>query len=1817
MKKATALFLALIMLFGMAVPAFAADEGTPLPEDTVTAEDPSLPGDETPLEQTPDDETPDEGQQPPDGETPDEGQQTPDEGQQTPPAETTSDPGQAPDVPQEVPGDEETGSSGALDTEENTEGEQDEGEAAEDGEEPEEYAEAPVEEPAVASWDGQVDVIILRALDLGSRTPSFTVSLSDETEKVVGFDEADFDERVSFKNLTPGTYTLTVKGLGFATYTQKLTVESSKGMLLELTAGEIVYGEEYGEDDAARRYGVLRIGDVNGDGYVDGDDATMLWQAIDGEAVEADVTDLNGDGRTDLADMEYLARGMAAVETTADPSYFIPLSAIAPAVSEGTKVDGDLDNLLQDNGAGVTLASANDEAISAENPVEVSFAVADAQTEEIKIKTADITDGVITIETDEGVIPPLPFGASSIRTMAAIALYSTPTVTVDENGNITVDLGGQVAVKKVTLTITGTKNSSNNLAEISQVEFLNGMEERIPEPALDKPLNVTAVPGSKEFTVSWSPCTNITGYEVEIILGEKSEIVALTGTSLTVTTFGGEEIRNYSEFYVHVRSVNGAWFSEWSDSVKAKPMPSSRPDKPDMVTATGGFQSVTVSWKDMKDTESYSVYYKEESAADYTLAVEKLTGTRYTITGLDSSKPTTYVVYVVGVNGLGASDPSITASATTTTLQPPEMPKYKLINRDADGKPGTTHIVSVTRNKGEMVDSELDAGSDTTAWGTVDGDGGSYYTKQTWDDGGYNGSLGTNVGVTYTFDQAYELNTISLMSFNDMDCTYVKVRVRDEAGNTILFANSGNPDKTLTVQTRRDSNGKAYYFIKLSEPVKAKSVQIGVARYWAGNNQISLAEVYFYHYDSVEDDLMALYADDLHLTLVDGVKKTQLDELKKRIESTDEFGNPHPDKDRLLKEWETAYALLMDELLSQRVTTIYPGITTSDTNRGFSGLNAWQPLGVTAGAGEEITVYVSHNSKAAGENTNLQLVVTQYHAEASAMSTVVRQNLVVGVNTITIPPVWNTTQYESGGALYIQYTGGNSNDRYAVRVSGGVQVPVLNLYRVTDEGEKLSRATAYLDELQAYVSNMGSTHNEKHQGGAKSVDLPYDAQNCILGATDILLDTMMLSLPASQILAGCGGDAQTLVTSMNAMESMMGLFYQHKGLNNSAPNAIDRIPSRHLNIRYQRMFSGAFMYASGDHIGIGWDETAGMVNSSGVQATADGLYQSGSYFGWGIAHEIGHDINQNVYALAEVTNNYFSVLAQAQDTNDSVRFSYDNVYAKVTSGVKGNASNVFTQLGMYWQLHLAYDTGYNFATYADYNTQLANLFYARVDTYARTPSKAPGGLNLTGADRDQAIMRLACAAAEKNLLDFFERWGKTPDAATVAYASQFPAETRAIYYVCDDSRRYTIEQGGTSSLSSDGSTAAISSATAAVDPNQANQVNITIIPDTAVVGDDAILGYEIVRCTISGGQVERKTVAFTTDSSFADVVSAMNNRAVYYEVTLVDKYLNRSAVQTTAMVKIEHKGNLDKTNWTVTTTGLDSTPFQGENTPAGPDMPCEPTKEDVSLRMIDGKVETEYLATVGSGAMIALQFGSTQVITGFEYTAGTSENSIPIKGYQARILTPDGKMISVGEGTLDGSKTVYFSNGDGAYVSTYEADALYLYFTGQTAGDLISVAELDVLGVTGDNVDFRRADGSGTAAIGYLGADFQYASGETIPAGSLVFTGSYKGNAAYNVVLLFDQDGNNVGGIDAEGNLKAYQIILADVPATGNIQDVTDGTWIYWIEPGDLTGGFTMPQKVRAELYRVNDAVTNEGQRLVSDSLFETVPETLPTITLG
>ena len=1678
-------------------------------------------------------------------------------------------------------------------------------------------------EPVVVDNAGQIDVSIGAALILGSEV-EFTVALSGADQKeeqtLVLSPDSTEAKKVSFEGLKAGDYTVKVSAPGFAAYSQTISVDQ-KGYEIKLMTGFLA-GMSY--EKGQLHPGVLLPGDVNGDGVIDDKDKQVLVDDIDaGKDTNDGRSDLSRDGEVNLVDLEYFAKGYQRTEDLqAAIEEFISSAIVQLAAVEGTTVEGDVHELLSGE-ASVTMAPVNGSAISADNPVSMEFdfnAVSEKDgrmefpvmdgiiigtgTEENQVSEAEIT---ITYLDDDGseqtITVPATAGVDYLLRNTSVSAV------IDGDGTIQVNLGTQIAVKKVTITIKGMQKNTN-LAEISRVEFVNGMEERIPEPEMDIPKNLKADAGNKLITLSWDACANITGYEVWVNLegqpDSKAETTLVSNHSMVISSYGGKELENLKTYVIKVQSVNGTWRSGYCSEVEATPQPTGRPDKPDNVTAAGKYKSIAVSWKAMKDTETYNLYYKESSdeTAEYT-KIEGLTANKYTISDLKAL--TDYTVYVTGVNSYGESDPSLTSIARTTDLNPAVVPKYGLINTGEEGEV-SEHIISVTRNGGEMKDSPLDTETGT-AWGVVDKDAASYYYKNSWDDGGYN-ALGQN-GLTFEFDQAYYMDTIRVIPAQGYEYFYVRMAWWDEDGKRTEVART-----TLSKST--DSEGRIFYVLKLPNPGNVKKIQIGLGQY-STSTRTAVAEVYFYHYDTLMDEIMNLYEDDLHTMLKDTTTQETIDALRTRVNTVDEVSQEYnPNRTALLRELDTAEKILQDgKLKDVDSVAIHTGITTNDVSRGFGGLNAWQPLGVTAAVGEEITIYVGHNTKKTGDSTDLRMVMTQYHSESNAV-TIDGANLKVGANTFTVTK-GKLADVESGGSIYIQYQGNNANDRYAVRVSGGTQVPRLDLYQVTDEAERLAAAKTYVEALERYVPSIEALHNEIHKGSSNvCLNFDYDEKNCILGASDILLDTMMFSLPAQQIWKGLGsGDAdakaQRLVDSMDAMEEMMELFYQHKGLNASASQAKDQIPKGHQNIRYQRMFSGAFMYASGNHIGIEWSEAPGMMNGVPMETDENGKYISGSYFGWGIGHEIGHCINQDSYAVAEITNNYFAQLAQAKDTNEGMRFQYQNIYDKVTSGTTGSSSNGATQLGLYWQLHLAYDKDYNYKTYSDYTEQLSSLFYARMDTYARDASKAPkpGGtaLTLSSGNPDQNLMRLACAAAEKDILDFFERWGKVPDADTKAYAAQFEKETRAIYYVSDDSRVYSMT--GESSLSTDGTTEAIGEVDCKIHANAANQVDFTF--RSANIPEKDVLGYEITRCMIAGGEVEKQVVGFTTDDTWSDAVTSINNRTVYYEIVLVDQYLNRSAVKTLEPIKIEHDGSQDKTGWTISTSGLTA---DAKTSDATEDTPCAPVTENPAEKAVDQDVDTVYTASVdSSSAEITMEFNKTLVVTGFKYTAG---EGTPIGDYEIQIYS-GGEWLTAAEGTFGQDKvnTVYFANTDHKYVSTYEADAMKLLIKNMN-GSEVSIAELDVLGVTGDNIDFRRTGDTDTALIGRLKSDYKYGQKDedVIPAGSVIFMGSYKGNPAYNVVLLFDQDGRIVGGTNEEGDLNAQQIILADVPEEGNITNTSDGTWIYWMEPDQITDLGSI-QKVRAELYRVNDALTNEGQRLVSDSLFETMPETLPEIELN
>lgn len=1633
------------------------------------------------------------------------------------------------------------------------------------------------------SAKGSMEVRLSVASDIETEQ-KFTISLNDNIKEVTV--DRFSQNSVIFDDLEAGTYQLKITSPGYADYAQSVEVKNYR-YRVQVTP-DIADADK--ELDNAHS-GAMIYGDFNSDGKISKEDAVKVVDELEKEEKNL-LYDSNRDGKVDLLDLQKAASviGRENVESTVES--LIPAEVIVGNVGESTiLISGevkDVKDVLEGNA--IQLQTLSGKTIE-ESPIEFSFDFSSETPMEMggfTVQTPSdnaIQDGVITVQYEEdGKMKDMEISISSA--LSRILSRSGAKASVDSTGKMTVHLNGQIAVKKVTIKITATTKPNASLMEISKVEFLNNMENRIPEPEMNIPEWVDVKAGSKRITLEWKKVKNVTGYEVSISCDGETEYVRTTETTLTITNFLNQKLENKKEYTVCVQSVNGDWKSGFGEIRKVTPKADEKPDAPDSLTLKAEYRSITASWKEPKDdtADTYTIYYKKKTDNDYK-KISDIAETSYRLENLEDEAE--YEVYVTASNEYGEGPASLTASAKTITATNAVLSEYRLINKSNGEGELSAHIKEAKIQNGSMVGSTLDK-TEGTALGLFDNDCKSYWNVKSWDAGGYNQNK--NNAITVTFDKEYTIGEIQFAESKNLESyPYIRIYYQDENGKDQVMFYEWN---TLTVT---GENGRDSYRLKLSKPITVQSLSIGFGRYITTSPEIQIAEIRFYEYDSLEDEIQALYTDDLHLSVRDDVTEKELDELQTRL-NTKVDGEYHPDKKTLQIELDAARTLLKEQTKLEDVIFIRSEISPKyDSKLKTSGLNAWQPLGVSAKAEETIVIYVGKEGASTGSNTELQLVATQQHAESTNLSKVVT-NLKVGRNEVTIPTL-TSTDVEKGGSLYIQYTGNRAEDNYAVRVTGGVKTPVLNLYKVTDESERQSLIEAYIKELQTYVAGLDKTADEKLS---------------VANVTDIMTDHMMFSIPASQVLSALGSSnqAEKLEDTAKAIDELLVLFYQHKGLTNSFAEGTsqsviesNRLPSQHLNIRYMKMFSGAFMYAAGNHVGVEWEQTKGLILEKKPEVSSEGRLIDGNYFGWGIAHEIGHQINQSEYTVAEVTNNYFALLAQADGTNESVRFKYDDVYKKVTSNAVGYPSDVFVQLAMYWQLHLAYDNDYAQKTYDTYDEIFENLIFARMDSYARNTSLFEGSVSLKLTDSvDQNLMRLSSAAANKNLTEFFTRWGLVPDSETAKFMNQFEEESRAIYYINDDAKTDVIKN----QTSSFKEKSVIENVSVNVD---GSEVTLKIAPESSQKSN--ILGYEIVRVTTRKGQQEKEVIGFTTTNTFADTVSG--SRVVSYEIYAIDKNTNRSKVYCTDSKKVISDGSYEKDQFTVST---NMTSKMDKEIDATEQMPCEPTKKLAVTMVIDGDKSEEYVGSSSSEPYILIDLKQQLEVSALRYTAESSA----MKEYRVEVSKNGTDYKTVKEGEFDltnNQEIIYFVDDSNSWVATYDAQYIKITAVGQKNTE-ISIAEIDILGPSGDNIEWIIEDD--TPAIGILTEDYicQQSIDDRkelkVASGSAIFTGQYKGNPAYNVLVLYDEDGQIVGGMNGD-ELVAQQIILADVPEDAMLGEVFEGTWIYWIEPEHFKKE-ELPSKVRAELYRVDNALTNEGERFVSDTIFYDVPKELPEIEL-
>ncbi len=1447
--------------------------------------------------------------------------------------------------------------------------------------------------------------------------------------------------------------------------------------------------------------GTFSLGDVNGDGKIDSADLDAIDANLGGSTA---AYDLNGDGKVDITDLAYASHNVGraneaqAYDTAAIISPRVDITGI-------TFTQGDAAGLFQGSGT-VTMAP---ESGSGSISLPIDFGGSAVEMSEIQITCPDtagaIQKGQAVVEDASGASRTVPFDITLPQGIHAIGRTAGERV-------ITIDLGAKVAVKKVTITVTATQNDAS-YAVVRDIEFLKDI---VPEsPKNDQVQNLAATPGNGQITLEWAAVHNVTGYVIEYGAGGKLD-QQLSANSTRATVTGLENLKTYQ---FRVTAVNGDWRGVPSDVISAAPEPGGVPGAPSNISVTAADQSLRLSWGQTKDASYYQVFYRQAGQSAFTQYGGNLSVTTTTITGLTNG--VTYQVAVKAGNSRGTGPYSATASGTPQReeLVMPELPQEDRINNGL--------VESVVMTDPNNVDRKLCPGF--AVGQVVDGDAATYWVAQNW-------SL--NSHFTYTFTQPQDMNYVILVPYLGGNHKYAlrsyTVTAKDSNGETLL---------SETLYYAPSMNVQKNYLVLPFAAVKGvKSLTISLNEREGNGCRVSISEMAFYKSDSLAEDIAALFADGTFTALKSGVTGEQISALSARLEAKADF---YLDLARLRDELKLAQALLAgDASALGAVKSSFQSRDGSKDSQYGQSASALQPLGVTARAGATVAVYAQLPTDAP-----VYVTFTQFFGESGIWKGE-SVRLVNGRNYITVPKI-GSLDAERGGPLYLTYAGANPEQiRLQVRVdSNSFAMPVLELsgWYGMDETARKDAIRTYVTQLESYVAALNSAA----------------PQTDIRNATEISTPSVLLSIPASQALAGLKGTNRGVEEMVDAMyqnvlawEDVLFVANKVQGIIPAGTTMAGyRYPmTTRQNIRYMRMFAGAFMYAAGNHVGIEYGSAAGLTR--GRPSAQTGLGQANGLFGWGIAHEIGH--NMDKLGKAEITNNIYSLAVQAYDgaaMTLPTRLTKSNIWAavydKTSAGWPGSAGSVFVQLAMYWQLHLAYDNG-------DQPLNFFNQFFTS------WKNKEYGSYTY-----DERVALIASKIVNRDLTEFFTRWGLVlSDGVKQALASYPAKEARAIWYLNDNS--YTARLNGEAGFAG---TVAV---TAAADKNNAVL--------TITGGDASILGYEIRR--------NGKHIAFTIASTYIDDLGPANNLTYTYSVVPVDKLGNMGPEATAGEVRIAWDAAIDS--------GLYTTGQQGDTVTATLTRTASVTGVKIAGANLSGHYTVQVQTT---GDWITVREGE---LSGNEtVTYFTKPGADPAK--DSRIWTYDVTAVRVTG--LSGAAQVTLLDYPGDRVDFYPGVTVgrlqneFRY--GGNADQVIPAGTLVVVGTYRGDPAYNSAE----VEVRYSTVKEAAEPGDGTEADK-----GYVERAMNGYSLLFAEvpEGGKVSDTS-----DGFWIFVPDLEAERVLNVQTGVSQDLNAETGELEES-NNPTEIRAVLYRTDTPNSAEGKRLTSETLWISFPDydTLPEIVL-
>lgn len=335
-----------------------------------------------------------------------------------------------------------------------------------------------------ANAQGRLEVAMHAELPSQGKTFKVTfMNAQGEEITATAKSAANGNSLICDKALAAGTYDMTITASGHLAYKQKVTI--TNGMITKL---DLYNSHAVNEGlDAGKQRGIMAVGEINDDGVIDKKDAEKMMDAIDAQSADSSY-DLNGDGAVNVGDLAYITANYGE-NVQAKQVDVLSGDQVASKVETGKIEKGDIADLTSGKeDTVVQLAPKNEAPISEENPVEVSLDVASpasAKVDGLVIAPPAGTNNLITDATID-VVDAHDNTYQAVLTQAQTLSRDANLVTAtqEKDGTIVVNLGTQIAIKKVTIKVTG---ASTNLVDIAQVEFVNGMENRIPEPEKSVP----------------------------------------------------------------------------------------------------------------------------------------------------------------------------------------------------------------------------------------------------------------------------------------------------------------------------------------------------------------------------------------------------------------------------------------------------------------------------------------------------------------------------------------------------------------------------------------------------------------------------------------------------------------------------------------------------------------------------------------------------------------------------------------------------------------------------------------------------------------------------------------------------------------------------------------------------------------------------------------------------------------------------------------------------------------------------------------------------------------------------------------------------------------------------------------------------------------------------------------------------------------------------------------------------------------------------------------------------------------------------------